>query len=37
MPLHNKDDLKIEECSSSIPLSINVDWRERERMNSSGL
>jgi len=37
--LHNIDDLKIKECSSFIPLSINVDWREREResMNSSGL
>jgi len=35
--LHNRDDLKIEGYSSSIPLSINVDWRERERMNSNGL
>jgi len=36
--LHNIDDLKIEEFSSSFPsLSLNVDWRESERMNSSGL
>jgi len=35
--LHNRDDLKIEECSSSICLSIKVDWRERKMMNSSGL
>jgi len=37
-PLHNIDDLKIEEFPFSFPfLSLNVDWRESERMNSSGL
>jgi len=36
--LHNRDDLKIEEFSSSFPyLSVKVDWRQREMMNSSGL
>jgi len=36
--LHNIADLKIKEFPSSFPsLSLNVDWRESERMNSSGL
>ena len=37
-PLHNRDDWKIEEFSSSCSsLSIKVDWQEREMMNSSEL
>jgi len=37
--LHNIDDSKIEEFPSAFPfpLSVKVDWREREMMNSSGL
>jgi len=33
---HGITDLKIEEFPSSFP-SLKVDWRERERMTSSGL
>jgi len=36
-PLHNRHDWKIEEFPSSFPLSLIVDWRERDRINSSGL
>jgi len=36
--LHNKDDLKIVEFPSSYTsLSVKVDWKEREMINSSGL
>jgi len=36
--LHNRHDWKIEEFSSSFPsLSLIVDWRERDMMDSSGL